>query len=514
VNTWQACIYLQFLVDLYFHFQFEASPLRLKYPMKPITHCISFLFVCTTLGLCAQERPNVLFILADDLGWKDTGFMGSDYFETPNLDQLASESMVFTQAYAGAANCAPSRACLMTGQQSPRHGIYTVSPSDRGNAVTRKLIPIKNIDGLDDEDQTIAELLRGLGYQTCQAGKWHLGDDSRSQGFDRNIGGWNTGSPKGGYFAPWDNPFLESGPDGEYLTDRITTEALTWLKDRDENRPFFLYLPYYAVHTPLQAKPELIEKYKKKGPRGNVDNPVYAGMVDNMDTQIGRVLDYLDNENLKENTLIVFSSDNGGIRAVAPQDPLRAGKGSYYEGGIRIPMTVSWPGHIQPGVNTHTVTTFVDWLPTIASLLDQERPAGALDGIDFSPVLQGNGELEERSLFFHFPIYLQTYNPREDDGRDPLFRTRPGSVIRKGNWKLHEYFEDGALELYNLSSDLGEKNNVIKSHPAVAKELYEELKAWRKSIHAPVPTKANPEYDPVKAADFLMKTLIAGGRAH
>lgn len=470
------------------------------------------LTACLYSSATAEERPNILFILADDLGWMDTGFMGSTYFETPNLDQLAEDSMVFKQAYAGAANCAPSRACLMTGQQSPRHGIYTVSPSDRGNAVTRKIIPVKNIDGLDDEDQTIAELLRELDYQTCQAGKWHLGDDSRSQGFDRNIGGWNTGSPKGGYFAPWDNPFLESGPDGEYLTDRITTEALTWLKERDEKRPFFLYLPYYAVHTPLQAKPELVQKYKKKGPRGNVDSPVYAGMVENMDTQIGRILDYLEDQDLKENTLIVFSSDNGGIRAVAPQDPLRAGKGSYYEGGIRIPMTVSWPGKIRPGANTRAVTTFVDWLPTIASLLGQKRPAGALDGIDISPALLGTGELEERALVFHFPIYLQAYNTRVDDGRDPLFRTRPGSIIRKGNWKLHEYFEDGALELYNLASDIGETNNVIKSHPQVAAELYEELKAWRKSVGAAVPTEPNPKYDPEKAADFLMNALVKGGR--
>lgn len=489
--------------------------------MRFMTRFLSLLLICSTLvGLSGQERPpvvssskpNVLFILADDLGWKDTGFMGSTYFETPNLDKLAAQSMVFTQAYAGAANCAPSRACLMSGQASPRHGIYTVSPSDRGNAVTRKLIPTKNVDHLYDEAVTLAEVLRGLGYQTCQAGKWHLGDDSRTQGFDRNIGGWTVGSPKGGYFAPWENPFLESGPDGEYLTDRITTEALGWLEERDRNRPFFLYLPYYAVHTPLQAKPELIEKYEKKGPQGGVDNPVYAGMVDNMDTQIGRVLSYLESEDLKKDTLIVFSSDNGGIRAIAPQDPLRAGKGSYYEGGIRVPMTVSWPGHIQPGTQSDAQVTFVDWMPTFATLLGASLPNQPLDGIDFSPVLLGKGKMPERSLYFHFPIYLQTYHPNKDDGRDPLFRTRPGSIIRKGDWKLHEYFEDGALELYNLATDLGETNNVIKSHPKVAKELYEELKAWRNRVNAQVPTDPNPEYHPVLAADFLIKSLNNNGR--
>ena len=477
---------------------------------KRPTVSVLFILLLTWLNISGnhhQPRPNILFILADDLGWKDTGFMGSAYFETPNLDQLASESMVFTHAYAGAANCAPSRACLMTGQQSPRHGIYTVTPSDRGNAVTRKLIPTKNIDILYDEAVTIPELLKDMGYQTCQAGKWHLGEDSRTQGFDRNIGGWTTGSPRGGYFAPWQNPFLESGPDGEYLTDRITTEALAWLKGRDEEKPFFLYLPYYAVHTPLQAKPELIEKYKKKGPRGEVGNPVYAGMVDNMDTQIGRVLDYLNKQDLKDNTLIIFSSDNGGIRAISPQDPLRAGKGSYYEGGIRVPMTVSWPGHVEPGTSTDQQVTFVDWLPTLMSMLGHALPNKPMDGIDFSSVLFGKGKLPERSLFFHFPIYLQAYNPLRDDGRDPLFRTRPGSVIRRGNWKLHEYFEDGALELYNLSSDLGETRNVARSHPKLTRELYEELKSWRKSLNAGVPIDPNPKYDPSAAADFLIQQL-------
>jgi len=480
--------------------------------MKIILRSLSLLFLWISPWLSAQERPNILFILADDLGWKDTGFMGSEYFETPNLDQLASESMVFTQAYAGAANCAPSRACLMTGQQSPRHGIYTVSPSDRGSPVTRKLIPTKNTDHLKNEAQTLAELLRDLGYQTCQAGKWHLGNDSRTQGFDRNIGGWTVGSPKGGYFAPWENPFLKSGPDGEHLTDRITTEGLKWLKARDEERPFFLYLPYYAVHTPLQAKPELIEKYKMKGPRGGANNPVYAGMVDNMDTQIGRVLDYLEDQDLKENTLIIFSSDNGGIRSISPQDPLRAGKGSYYDGGIRVPMTVAWPGHIEPGTTTDAVVTFVDWLPTLMTLLWQPLPDRPLDGIDFSPILLGTGKLEERSLFFHFPIYLQAYNPKRDDGRDPLFRTRPGSVMRKGNWKLHEYFEDGALELYNLVSGLGEKNNVATSNPDVVKEMYEELKALRTSLNADVPIAPNPDFNPVAAADFLVKSLNSDRR--
>lgn len=454
-----------------------------------------------------KPRPNILFILADDLGWKDTGFMGSAFFETPNLDQLASESLVFLQAYAGAANCAPSRACLMTGMQSPRHGIYTVSPSKRGNDVTRKLIPTKNVNILYDKAVTLAELLKDIGYQTCQAGKWHLGNDSRSQGFDRNIGGWTTGSPRGGYFAPWQNPFLENGPEGEYLTDRITTKALEWLKDRDKEKPFFLYLPYYAVHTPLQAKAELIEKYKKKGPRGEVGHPVYAGMVENMDTQIGRVLNYLHETGANENTLIIFSSDNGGIRSISPQDPLRAGKGSYYEGGIRVPMTVSWPGKIEPGTNTDAVVTFVDWLPTLIKLLDHSLPDQPLDGIDFSSVLLNQEPFPSRSIYFHFPIYLQAYNPLRDDGRDPLFRTRPGSVIRKGNWKLHEYFEDGALELYNLSTDIGETRNLTKSFPQITKALYIELKEWRAEQNADVPKDANPDYDPVAAKDFLVKQL-------
>jgi arylsulfatase A-like enzyme len=192
---------------------------------------------------------------------------------------------------------------------------------------------------------------------------------------------------------------------------------------------------------------------------------------------------------------------------VSPQDPLRAGKGSYYEGGIRVPMTVAWPGHIKPGSKTDAPVTFIDWMPTLASLLGAKLPNQPLDGIDFSPVLLGTGKLPERTLYFHFPIYLQAYNPNRDDGRDPLFRTRPGSIIRKGDWKLHEYFEDGALELYNLATDLGETNNVARTYPEVAAELYKDLKEWRKAIDAPVPSEPNPDFNPTQAADFLIKSL-------
>ncbi len=427
---------------------------------------------------------------------------------------MAEEGIIFTDAYANAPNCAPSRAALMTGMYAPRHKIYTVGSAARGKEENRKMIPVENTVTLELEYVTLAEGLRQSGYTTGHFGKWHLGDTGffpEDQGFDVNAGGHRRGSPPGGHFSPYKNPTLSDGPEGEYLTDRLTDEALAFI-DQAGDQSFFLYLTHYAVHTPIQGKEELKDKYEKKATDGGQDNATYAAMIESVDESVGRVLDKLEAIGKTDNTLVIFYSDNGGAIQATSNEPLRGYKGMLYEGGIRVPMTVSWPGHIEPGLNTSTVTTFVDWFPTLANLLGQERPAAALDGIDFSSALLGTGDIEERSLILHFPIYLQAYNTRKDDGRDPLFRTRPGSIIRKGNWKLHEYFEDGALELYNLASDLGETNNVIKSNPKVAAELYAELKAGRTSIDATVPTEPNPKYDPVKAADFLMNALIKGGR--
>jgi arylsulfatase A-like enzyme len=441
-----------------------------------------------------QRPPNIVLINVDDLGWKDLGFMGSPYYETPNLDRLAGEGMVFTNAYAAAANCAPSRACLMSGLNTPRHGIYTVDNSDRGDARTRKIIPTPNHEILHDTMYTLAEMLRDNGYVTGMFGKWHLGEDPRSQGFQTNVGGSHNGSPgKGGYFSPYSLSFLDNGPEGEYLTDRLTSESIRFVA-QNQGQPFFLYLPFYAVHTPIMGKPELVEHYRKKPGSQGQDNAAYAAMVTAMDQNVGRLLAELDRLGLREQTVVILTSDNGGIRDISYQTPLRAGKGSYYEGGIRVPFTVRWPGRVKAGSRSDQPVTNLDFYPTLQSLTKAKGKAGFLDGTDILPVLKGH-RLAERPLYWHFPVYLQAYNPREDGSRDPLFRTRPGSVIRKGDWKLHEYFEDGGVELYNLRTDPGETTNLAVRQPQKVKELLTLLRAWRKQTNAPVPTERNPLYN-------------------
>ncbi len=447
-------------------------------------------------GMAQNTKPNVLFINVDDLGWKDVGFMGSTYYETPNIDQLAKDGMVFTQGYAAAANCAPSRACLMTGQNTPRHGVYTVSPSARGNMKTRKLIPTKNTDHITDDAQTIAELFKMAGYTTGTFGKWHITNNPLKDGFDINIGGNHKGNPgKKGYFAPYNNlPNLENAPEGENLTDRLTSEAILFIESNKE-KPFFLYLPYYAVHTPLMCKPALVEKYKTKGGSNGQENPVFAAMVENVDTNIGKILNTIKELGLEKNTIIVFTSDNGGIRAISTQEPLRAGKGSYYEGGVRVPYIIKWTDQIKANSKNDTPIVNLDFFPTFMELLDIELKNKTLDGISLWPLLKG-GSIKERPLFWHFPIYLQAYNQEKDDGRDPLFRTRPGSTILYKNWKLHHYFEDDSLELYNLETDLGERNNLSKTNQAKTLELLTLLNSWRKEINAPIPIELNLDYDP------------------
>ncbi len=439
-------------------------------------------------------HPNIILINVDDLGWKDVGFMGSRYYETPNIDRLASEGMVFMQAYAGAANCAPSRACLMSGQNTPRHGIYTVSNSDRGDARTRKIIPTPNNETLPDTIYTLAEMLRDNGYVTGTFGKWHLGDDPKTQGFQVNAGGSHRGNPGNkGYFSPYNVDFLSDGTKGEYLTDRLTREAIRFVKAHQDTS-FFLYLPFYAVHTPIMGKEALIKKFAQKPGVDGQDRPDYAAMVASVDENVGRLLAEVKKLGLTENTVVIFTSDNGGIRAISHQDPLRAGKGAYYEGGIRVPLVVRWPGKVKAGSRNDTPVTHLDFYPTIQSIIQAKKTSSLLDGDDISPLLYGK-ELPERTLVWHFPIYLQGYHPGEDGGRDPLFRTRPGSIIRQGSWKLHEYFEDGGLELYNLKEDPGETYNLAADDPQKVQALHKLLKNWRARMNAPVPSMPNPAYD-------------------
>ncbi|MCG1035777.1 sulfatase [Polaribacter sargassicola] len=461
--------------------------------------CFYVLFLIVLSSCKAQNlnqlknKPNIIYINVDDLGWMDTATYGSIFFETPNIDRLAKSGLKFTKGYASAANCAPSRACLISGQNTPRHGIYTVSNSDRGHEKTRKIIPIKNTEILADENVTIAEMLQKEGYVTGTFGKWHLGEDAKTQGFDVNIGGSYNGNPgKNGYFSPYNIKNIKDTLQGENLTDRLTQEAISFIKV-NKAKPFFVYLPFYAVHTPLSTTLALEKKYTEKEGNSSKKKAIYAGMIETVDRNVGLILKEIKDLDLK-NTLIIFTSDNGGIRDISHQDPLRAGKGSYYEGGIRVPYIISWQGVVKPNTVSKTPITNLDFYPTFMDILKVKMPGKILDGTSILPILKGE-KIKERSLYYHFPIYLQAYNAKTDQARDPFFRTRPGSVIIDGDWKLHQYFENNEIELYNLKSDLGERKNLVTIHPKKASELLNKLTIWREEVNAPIPTELNPEYD-------------------
>jgi arylsulfatase A-like enzyme len=445
---------------------------------------------------CKKPQPNIILINIDDMGWRDVGFMGSEFYETPNIDQLASSGMVFTNAYASASNCAPSRACLMSGQWTPRHGIYTVGTSERGKSSDRKLIPIKNSTILPDQMITIAEVLQDAGYRTCHAGKWHLGQDPRDQGFDLSIGGTHHGHPTS-YYPPYGNVPLDA-PNGEYLTDLVMDRAIEFVKEAATG-PFFLYYSPYAVHTPIHPVDSLFFKYAEKEPWMGQEHAGYASMIDNLDRNIGNLLAELEAEGISENTLIIFTSDNGGHFGITKQRPLRAGKGSYYEGGIREPFAIVWEGKIEGGQRSDIPVTNLDLYPTILEAAGLKKflrgkETLPLDGISLLPHLTKNKQIRERPLFWHFPIYLEAYVSEGYETRDALFRTRPGSLVRLGDWKLHQYFEDGGLELYNLKEDISERVNLAETNPDKTNELLKLLEEWRKSTGAPTPTEHNPEY--------------------
>ena len=448
-------------------------------------------FLFFALPLLAAKKPNIVLFYADDLGYTDLGCQGSKYYETPNIDRLAKEGMTFTQAYAGAANCAPSRACLMTGKYTPRHGVYTVGNSDRGKPKHRKLVPVKNTTILDGKFQTMAEALKTAGYQTCVAGKWHLSKDPTKDGFDTNFGGTTWGHPKS-YFSPYKNPFLKDGPKGEHLPERLGREISGWIKEHSE-KPFFVYLPFYSVHTPIQAPKELAAKYARKKTDGSHNNPKYAAMIESMDSAVGRILKTLDELELAENTLVVFTSDNGPHGAISRAEPLRGTKGMYYEGGIREPFLVRYPGVVAPGTKNETPVSQIDLFPTFLKLAGKSEVPARLDGVDLLPSFRGEA-VAERALFWHFPAYLQSYKA-DPDSASKFFRTTPCGVIRKGDWKLIQYFEDGALELYNLKEDLSERKNLAQSNPEKAKEMLKELTSWQVATDAPVPTERNPKYE-------------------
>ena len=476
---------------------------------------LSFLLLLMLLSSSNKEsldKPNIILIVADDLGWSDLSYMGSEYYETPNIDKLSKSGMTFYNGYASSANCAPSRATMLSGKYHTEHGIYTVRNSDRGSRKTRKIIPIETKTTLDLDFFVIPEMLKEMGYTNGHFGKWHLGDvgfHPEQSGFDVNIGGNRHGGP-GGYFAPYPNPELENEPKGEYLTDRIGDEVVKFIDQNKENN-FFAYVPFFSVHTPIQSKPDYQKKYSNKESNEYHNRPDYAGMIQSLDENIGKILDKIDTLNLSENTLIIFTSDNGGIRAISNQYPLRAGKGSYYEGGIKVPMIFSWKGKIEAETDFYERISNLDFYPTIKNLVGYKESID-LDGEDLTPIFKGE-KLKKRELYFHFPIYLEPYRVQLDSGTDPLFRTRPGTVIIKDNWKLHHYYEDNKFELYNLEKDISESKNLVEINKEKKTELLMDLNNWRKAKNAPIPSKLNPYYDQ-KYVDSLMflieKNLISG----
>lgn len=446
------------------------------------------------LKAMTDKSPNIVLINIDDLGWTDLSCNGSKYYETPNIDKLKDKGIWFPVAYAGAANSAPSRACMLTGQNTPRHGVYTVGNPDRGKRELRKLISYPNREVLSESIQILPEILKQAGYQTFHVGKWHVTENPSECGIDKNIGGNHAGNPQS-YFAPYHNPDLQDGEKGEYLPDRLGDEAVKLIREADEDRPYFLYYATYAVHTPIQAPEWLIEKYRNKPADEAHNDPVYAALVESMDRNVGKVLKAIEDGGQADNTFIIFTTDNGGVYDISKQWPLRAGKGSFYEGGIRVPMIIYQPGKYENNVCDDIMVSQLDLFPTIMELVGIPDNDFIMDGESLLPLLDTGNTcgFRDRSLYWHFPAYLEGGNK---ESVDRFFRTRPVSVIRKGYWKLIENYEDGSLELYNLKNDLSETENVFAKYPKKVNELKKDLDNWKMEMNAPCSFKINPDYNP------------------
>ncbi|MCD6394854.1 MAG: sulfatase [Planctomycetes bacterium] len=452
----------------------------------------------------AAKKLNFVFILVDDLGWRDLGCFGSTFYDTPNVDRLASQGMRFTNAYAACPVCSPTRASIMTGKYPARLDLTDFLKGGRKG----KLLPAWYRDEMPLEEVTIAEALKAAGYGTFFAGKWHLGKEAfwpEKQGFDVNKGGIDRGGPYGGkkYFSPYGNPRLPDGPDGEHLPDRLATETCKFI-DANKDNPFLAYLAFYSVHTPLMSRQDLKKKYEQKaktvvheGPRfipeGRrearqvQDHAVYGGMVEAMDLAVGKVLKQLDKLGLAENTAVFFMSDNGGLStsegSPTSNVPLRAGKGWLYEGGIREPMIVRLPGVVKAGAVSDAVVTSTDFYPTMLDLAGlKPKPRQHVDGMSFVGVLKQTGSGERGAVYWHYPHY-------GNQGGSP------GGAVRMGDWKLIEFYEDNRAELYNLKDDIGEKNDLAAKMPEKAKQLRDMLHTWRKDVDAKMPTP-NPNYKP------------------
>lgn len=442
-------------------------------------------------AVCYAAKPNVVLVLADDLGWSDTGILGARLHETPNIDALARDGMVLSN-YHASQNCAPSRASLMTGQYSPRTGIYTVGKIGRFDTSECPLQPAPNNTELPSGLETVAQAMKGLGYATGMFGKWHLGDDGEyhpsRRGFDEAV---ITSIDRHFKFATKPET---SHPPSQYLADFVTDRAVDFIR-RHKDGPFFLYLPHLCVHRPLQAPEELVREYCKKHPDITRKDAVYAVMVDSLDKSVGRIRQTLRDLGIEKNTVLIFCSDNGGVGGyrregldtedVTDNAPLRSGKGSLYEGGVRVPFAVCWPGTITAGSRSDVPAIHVDLFPTLCELGGGDPSARpGLDGQSLVPwLLDRQGKPAPKPLFQHFPGYLGL------EGKRGQWRTTPVSTVQSGPWKLMEFLEDGRLELYNLETDPGETKNLAASMKEKAGELRALLDDWRKRCKAPMPER-------------------------
>ncbi len=457
-----------------------------------------------------DKKPNIVLILVDDLGWIDTGCYGSKFYETPNIDRLASQGMRFTDGYAACAVCSPTRAAVMTGRYPARLGVTDwirsrfqggkipddkKNPSEYVGGKNKKLLCPPNALWMELEEITIAEALKSAGYTSCHIGKWHLGADDwypNRQGFDFNIGGCDFGQPPS-YFDPYSRkgqgsiPTLEPRDENEYLTDREADEAVGFIRSH-KDQPFFLYMAHYAVHTPIQAKKDLIEKYKAKTPTDQ-KNPTYAAMVESVDDAVGGIMDVLDELGLRDNTIVIFTSDNGGLIGPTSNKPLRSGKGFPYEGGIREPVIVRWPKAVKAGTISHEPVTSVDYMPTICEAAGVSLPSHRdIDGVSLLGHLKSGGrrKLDRQAIYWHFPHYRGSVVPY--------------SIIRAGDWKLIKRYESKTFELFNLKDDLSETNELSERMPEKVAELDAELSIWLRNSGAKMPRR-NPNYEPNTARD-------------
>ena len=478
--------------------------------MNSLSRLLASLFALSVLSspIAAEtpRKPNVVIILVDDLGWADLGCYGSKFHRTPHLDKLAANGLRFTDAYASCPVCSPTRAALMTGKYPARLHLTDWLPGRPDRPDQRLLRPAIR-QQLPLAEVTLAKALKTAGYVTGHIGKWHLGGDGfgpDKQGFDFTIGGNQAGSPLS-YFAPFKNkdrfmPGLEKAPDGEYLTDRLNDEAEQFIQ-KNRDRPFFLYLAHYAPHIPMRAKPDLIAKYPKDPVLGRQSNAIYAAMLESIDEGVDRLVRSLDALKLTDRTVLIFMSDNGGLATLEGANtpptinaPLREGKGYLYEGGIRVPLIVNWPGVTKPGGVTSVPAVSHDLFPTILDGCNVAH-AGKVDGVSLMPVLKGTGGVQRDALYWHYPHYSNQGG-------------KPGAAVREGDFKLIEFYEQGRRELYNVKTDIGESRNLIQEKPEIAQRLATKLENWRREVEAQL-MRPNPDFVPNPQAADGTVTLLA-----